>query len=432
MARKRGSKQRRRGERWTRAHVRRLFWRAGFGATEAEAHRWAQEGRAATLRWIVDGDGPAELRGPAPHAGGAALDPENEFGHHVLWWLDRMVRSTRPLEEKLTLVWHDHFATTGEPVPLMLRQNRTLREHALTSFPQLLRAVTLDPAMQRFLSLAGSHKTAPNENFARELMELFTLGSGYTEPDIREASRALTGWMTVEENGSVTGVRFDPKRHDDGLKAIFGQSGAFGLDDVLRLVVEHPRHPRFVIGRLWAAFHHEPLDGPTRKRLTRLYERRGRRIRPLVAAILDHPALYADLARPPLVKSPLVYLAGSLRTGGRGVDTTRWVGLLASMGQLPFHPPSVAGWDGGLSWLNTNAMRARFVVGNELLKDRVLPVEGDAAAQVAGARAALGLPPVSRRTGDVLRDLAGRVEDPAMRQRALRHLLLTGPDAQLH
>src|SRR5687768_17614557 len=112
MARKRRHRGRRRGERWTKAHVRRLFWRAGFGATEQEAERWARAGRAATLAWIVDGDGPAELRGPEPRLKGAPLDPENEFGHDALWWLDRMVRTTRPLEEKLTLIWHDHFATS--------------------------------------------------------------------------------------------------------------------------------------------------------------------------------------------------------------------------------------------------------------------------------------------------------------------------------
>ena len=415
--------------------MRRLFWRAGFGATEREARRWARAGRAATLAWIVRGDGPAQLLGPEPSAQNRPLDPGNEFGHDVLWWLDRMVRTTRPLEERLTLVWHDHFATTGVESPLMLRQNRTLRERALGSFDALLRAVTLDPALQLFLSLAGSSKKAPNENFARELMELFTLGKGYTESDVREAARALTGFVPVVQNGSVTGVRYDPERHDDGVKTLFGTTGALGWEDVLRLVAEHPRHPRFLVTKLWEAFHHEPLDAATRRRLTRRYTRHGRRIRPLVAAILDHPALYSQLAAPPLVKSPVVYLAGMLRSTGRGVDTDRWVGLLASMGQLPFHPPSVAGWEGGSAWLNTNAMRARFMTANELLRDASIEDAGpDPGRQLAAARAATGATSVSRASRTTLRELAATLapDDPVACQRALRHLLLTGPDAQLH
>ena len=126
------------------------------------------------------------VRGSAPTVNGKRLDPVNEYGHDVLWWLDRMVRSQRPLVEKMTLFWHDHFATADQDTPLMLGQNHTLRRGGLGSFRTLLGAVTRDPAMQLFLSLADSDKRAPNENYARELMELFTLGSGYTERDIRE------------------------------------------------------------------------------------------------------------------------------------------------------------------------------------------------------------------------------------------------------
>ena len=134
------------------------------------------------------------MRGPAPRVEGRPLDPLNEWGDDVLWWLDRMIRTTHPLQEKLTLFWHDHFATSEQDTPLMLAQNRMFRRHALGSFRDLLGDVTRDPAMQLFLSLADSTKDAPNENYARELMELFTLGTGYTERDVREAARALTGF----------------------------------------------------------------------------------------------------------------------------------------------------------------------------------------------------------------------------------------------
>src|ERR687895_1148373 len=150
---------------WTEAHVRRLFWRAGFGATPQEAARFAQAGMDATLRFLLRGDGGPQLEGPEPTVDGQPLDPVNEWGHDILWWLDRMVRSRRPLVEKMTLFWHDHFATSGQDTPLMLRQNAMFRRHALGSFRKLLRAVTADPAMQLFLSLADSHRDAPNENY---------------------------------------------------------------------------------------------------------------------------------------------------------------------------------------------------------------------------------------------------------------------------
>ena len=155
---------------WTEAHVRRLFWRAGFGATPAEAKAFAARGKAATIEWLLNGGPGPKLQGPPPKVDGKPLDPNNEWGHDVLWWLDRMVRSQRPLVEKLTLFWHDHFATSDQETPLMLRQNKMFRRRALGDFRALLTAVTKDPAMQLFLSLADSTKEAPNENYARELM----------------------------------------------------------------------------------------------------------------------------------------------------------------------------------------------------------------------------------------------------------------------
>ena len=202
---------------WTEAHARRLTWRAGFGATPSETAELARLGKTKAIGRMLNGDGKTELRGPAPTVAGQPLDPVNEFDHDVLWWLDRMVRTNHPLEERMTLFWHDHFATAETDAPLMLAQNATLRRHALGTFDDLLEAVFLDPAMQVHLSIIGSHKNDPNENFARELFELYCFGAGkgYTEDDIREAARALTGWVGVRANGKLTGTRFDASRHDD-------------------------------------------------------------------------------------------------------------------------------------------------------------------------------------------------------------------------
>jgi uncharacterized protein (DUF1800 family) len=437
---------------WTEAHVRRLFWRAGFGATPAEARRWAVRGRVATLNWVVDGGPGPRLRGSAPTVKGKPLDPVNEYGHDVLWWLDRMVRSQRPLVEKMTLFWHDHFATADQDTPLMLAQNTTLRRGALGSFRGLLGAVTRDPAMQLFLSLANSDKQAPNENYARELMELFTLGSGYSELDVREAARALTGWESRYANDRFQGIRFNAEAHDPGGKRIFGRSGPFGTDDVLDLVVAHPKHAPFLVTKLWSFFVAEPPRRATVRSLAALYRRSGRRIKPVVRAILSHPSLYRSLDAPDMVKAPVVFVAGALRATGQGVHNDDWVWLLSTMGQTLFQPPSVAGWEWGPAWMSSNSMRARFDFANVMLDQPHLKVPEDsgnprlaAANQLRRASAVTGAPWLSARTRSALMSLAAgsyrdlRADDDQGRRtratllaRSLRHLMLAGPDAQLH
>jgi hypothetical protein len=455
--RRRRLQRRRARRRWSRAHARRLLWRAGFGATPAELRHFTARGRAGTIRWLVHGGrgphGTRTLAGPPPRTEDGPLDPVNEWGHDLLWWLDLMVRSQRPLREKLTLFWHDHFATRDQDAPLMLAQNRVLRAHALGSFRALLGAVTTDPAMQAFLSLADSDKRAPNENFARELLELFTLGAGngYSERDIREAARALTGFRGHWDDGRPFRVSYDRAAHDGGVKRIFGRRGRFDWRDVLDLGVAHPRHPGFLVGKLWSFFVTEPLDHRTRRALVRTYVRSGRRVGPVVAEILDHPALYADLGAPRMVKPPIVYVAGMLRATGRGVDTDAWAWLSDMMGQALFRPPSVAGWDWGAAWMSTATMRARFQAATWVTRDPPVRVpEGgarprwSAAEHVARARRATGDPWTSAATDRELLGLARRLlhEDPRpggvpqwradLTQNALRHLLLAGPDAQLH
>jgi uncharacterized protein (DUF1800 family) len=436
--------------RWTDLHVRRLFWRAGFGATDKEAAHFAKRGKQATLNWIVNGGKGPSMVGPAPTVDGHTLDPTNEWGHDVLWWLDRMVRTQRPLVEKMTLFWHDHFATRDQDRPLMLRQNKMLRGRALGPFPTLLKAVTIDPAMLMFLSLADSDKDAPNENYARELMELFTLGKGYSEYDIRQAARALTGFKTHwTRNGDFGGITYEPDNHDPGMKKIFHKRGRFDWHDVIELVTQHPNHAPFLVEKLWAYFITEPLDRRTRTRLVHEYKSSGLKIKPLVAAILAHPKLYAKLDSPEMVKSPVVFVAGALRSTHRYIDVDDWSWLLDNMGQYPFQPPSVAGWDWGPAWLNTNTARARFTAVNYLVQRPPLKVDDksispslSADEHLAMALKAVGNPWISKSTESALKAMVARFSQGArswevqsradMTQRALRHLLLSGPDAQLH
>ena len=436
--------------------MRRLFWRAGFGATPREARHWARRGKAATIRWLFNG-GPAPVpRIAPPNIGGAPLDPVNEYSHDALWWLDRMVRSPRPLQEKLTLFWHDHFATTDQDTPLMLAQNRTLRRHALGSFPVLLREVTRDPAMLLHLSLANSDPEAPNENFARELMELYTLGRGYTERDIREAARALTGFRADwEDDGSVR-TYYDAAYHDRGRKRIFGHRGRHDWQDVLSLCVRHPAHAPFLCGKLWEFFVGAPPPRATRAKLASIYRRSGRRTRPVVAAILAHPALYRQLDAPAMVKSPVVFLAGALRSSGQGIERDSWGWLLSGMGQMPV-PAALGGRLGvghrvALDELHAGPLRRRQPPARHAAHPRGgrhprRPTSSPARA-LARARRAVGQPWISPRAENELLRMARRLlrdrklaegewrqpeqQRADMCQRVLRQLLLAGPDGQVH
>jgi uncharacterized protein (DUF1800 family) len=305
--------------------------------------------------------------------------------------------------------------------------------------------------MQLFLSLSGSTKWAPNENYARELMELFTLGSGYTEQDIREAARALTGFEARWNDDGFKGIRYRKDWHDTGRKRILGKRGNFDWRDVCDIVCDHRRHAPFLVEKLWSFFVTEPLDARTRKQLVKTYTRAKLNVEPVVEQILRHPALYARLDRPDMVKCPVVYLAGTLRPLGVGVQRSSWSWLLQQMGQVLFHPPSVAGWDWGPAWLSTNTMKARFhaitLLSNEKgtplqIPDKTIPIGLPAADVIEAARADTGRPWTSPETDAALERLATdmvsglksweRQQRADARQRSLRHLLLSGPDAQLH
>ena len=212
----------------------RLLWRAGFGPRRGEAEKLAKLGLQRAVTSLVSPGG-ERFVGPAPHdSKGRPLAPADAWGHDHCWWLDRMVRTSRPLVERMTLVWHDWFATSNSGVgsqKLMLTQNRLLRSHALGSFERLLLDVTRDPAMLLWLNGTSNSKDAPNENYAREMMELFTLGAdrgAYTERDVREQARSLTGFRNDWKQGlGDYNFHFDPRQHDTGMKVVFRKSGRY-------------------------------------------------------------------------------------------------------------------------------------------------------------------------------------------------------------
>ena len=441
--------------RFTVAHAERLLWRAGFGPKPGQARKLARLGMRGAVLSLTRPRTRA-LIGPKPVLqNGQPIAPYDVWGNDVLWWLDRMVRSSSPLIERMTLIWHDWFATSNETVNsqrLMIAQNRTQRALCLASFPRLLGAMTTDPAMLLWLSGAGSTKEAPNENYAREMQELFTLGAsdGYTERDVREHARALTGWTFTwnQDTGQPEDFRFDPKLHDDGSKTIYGQHGRFGWKDSLRLVLDHPDHPAHLVTRLWSYLCPEPLSRSDQHAAERLYLASAKQIRPLVEAMLMHPLIHAG---PRMVKPPIVQIAGMLRGIGRYIDTDAWSWESTLAGQTPFYPPNVGGWEAE-RWLNTGTWLARFNLTAQMVDDKRAvkapknplkkPPHVSPAALTEQALAFWGSPtvsPATRRTLNAYAKAAAvdaatadweRSQYPLLALGALRALVAASPDYQ--
>ena len=330
----------------------RLLWRAGFGPKPGQAAELAKLGLHGAVQSLTRPKSKA-LVGPNPSDGeGGALAPKDAWGHDHLWWLDKMVRTEAPLVERMTLVWHDWFATSKSGVPqrLMIDQNQLLRRHALGNFEELAVDITRDPAMLLWLNGTSNNRWDVNENYARELQELFCLGAGrgYSERDVRQLARALTGFRNDWTDSGPTRFRYDNKLHDTGAKKIYGKRGKFGWQEGVRLVTRHRRHPEFMVTKLWGYFIPTKPSPSTVKALSRLYVAHGREVRPLLEAILAHPDLY-DAGRR-MVKPPVVQAAGMLRAVGRGIDTNAWAWLCDSACEYPSCCPTSragmtpAGW----------------------------------------------------------------------------------------
>jgi uncharacterized protein (DUF1800 family) len=426
----------------------RLLWRAGFGPRRGEAAALARKGLDGAVTALT-APGKQRLVGPyARDDKGRRLAPRDAWGHDHLWWLDRMVRGNRPLVERMTLVWHDWFATSNDGVgsqTLMLRQNALFRRYWLGSFRQLLLAVTKDPAMLLWLSGTDNSKWSPNENYARELMELFTLGAGrgYTERDVREQARALTGFRNDwRQSVGPTNFRFDRERHDVGTKRIFGKRGRYGWRDSVQLCLHHRSHPSFMVQKLWGYFIPVAPPRATQKALERAYVRNNYAVRPLVRAILKHPLLYDG---PRMVKPPVVYTAGLLRAAGRGIDTESWTWLCANAGQQLFFPPNVAGWNDD-RWLDTASYLARWDIAGRVTRPAILDPNKvqapfDADKLLDRALEFWGNPTLSSGTKNVLHAYTQRAmatanqtwkrkSYPALIENSLRHLIAVSPDLQ--
>ena len=282
------------------------------------------------------------------------------------WWLNRMaVEAENAFEEKMVLFWHGHFATGFTTVRnswhLLMQQDLFRSEHA-GSFARLLRGIVRDPAMIKYLDSEKNSAREPNENLARELFELFSMGegNGYTEADIKEAARALSGW-TIRDNSAV----FDPTRHDKGTKTVLGQSGPHGSDAIVTAILRRPEPPRLIARKLYRFFVNDhPNPGPEADRVIGALAAELRKsayvVKPVLLKLFRSAHFYAEANRLSVIKSPVqlvAQLSRSLGTPARSMDFVHE--LCTRMAQRVFEPPSVKGWDGGRAWCSAATMAAR-------------------------------------------------------------------------
>ena len=286
------------------------------------------------------------------------------------WWFRRMLRTKAPLQEKMVLFWHDHFATSMQKVrqpAFMILQNELFRKHATGSFKELTHAILEDPAMMLYLDTQTSKKGKPNENFAREVMELFTLGEGnYSEQDIKEAARAFTGYQLNRLNGTVT---HQPRQWDAGEKTIFGRTGKFGGKEVIDLIFRQSAAAELVPRKLWEYFVSEnpPQDGVDA--LSKSFREADFRVEPLLREIFRSKAFYAEKVIRNQIKSPVQYLVQLLKELELADLPQAYVlNAQQQLGQVLFMPPNVAGWDWGKAWINTNTLLSRYNVAGFITK----------------------------------------------------------------
>ncbi|MEZ5668666.1 MAG: DUF1800 domain-containing protein [Alphaproteobacteria bacterium] len=353
--------------------ARHLVVRTGFGASPAEIERLLPMDRARAVALIVS-EAALPVGGPLPEWADdnpmtarrlddvAVADAliARQGATLQAWWVERMLLTRVPLQERMTLFWHGHFASALDKVrspQLMLRQNRLLRRHALARFDVLLADIAVDPAMLLYLDGGANVVGAPNENFAREVMELFTLGVGhYSEADVAEAARALTGWTVHPATGDAL---FVPARHDDGDKTILGRSGPWNGADVVAILLEQPRTAEFVAAALWTEFISTPPGDAELAALAADF-RSDWRIDRLVRAILLQPAFWDPAERGAMIAGPVEWTVGTLRLlDAWDTPPDPVADLCAALGQALFEPPNVAGWPGGDAWIDPSTLAAR-------------------------------------------------------------------------
>lgn len=407
---------------WDKAAATHLLRRAAFGADPETVAAVVKAGPKAAVDRVIKGEETSADGMPAAEftrffdRTEARLGPDGPLRRIQGLWLQRMVNTPRPALEWLTLFWHNHFATSDVKVQntgLMVAQIATLRRHAFGPFGDMLDSVAKDPAMLVWLDAAANRRSRPNENFARELMELFTLGRGnYTEKDIQEAARAYTGWFVVQDRFS-----FLEQQHDAGSKTVLGQSGPFNGEDIHRILLKQPASGLFLAKKLVQHYLTEvdAFPEPLLKPLADTFQESGGATETIVRTILSSRIFNDPAARRRRVKSPVEFVVGACRMLDMA-DPMPSPEMLAdstgAMGQGLYAPPSVAGWDGGPAWIDTTRLVARTNLALGICS-KTGPISGKLNVPAWAKKAGAGSP---AEIADVLADnLLADAATPALR-----------------
>jgi len=388
------------------AEANHLLSRAGFAVSFSDLPVWSALSRQQAVEKLLQGSS-SNITSPPAWVSDPIIRPSKkdktdgnrqaqkaflklQREHHAelsAWWLNEMLTTNSPLNERMTLFWHNHFVSGQKKVKatkLLYIQNQLLRKQAMGNFGSLLHAVSKDPAMLIYLDSASNRKDSPNENFAREVMELFTLGVGnYTEKDIKEAARAFTGWSVDRDTGEFV---FRKKLHDDGQKTILGKTGNFDGDDVLDILLSQPQATEFIVTKMWRELVSTEInaaDKATIKKIAVDFRQSRYEIKTALKGILLSDAFYALENRGSIIKSPVDLVIGALKQLDIKLSSAEsLVPVLRQLGQNLFDPPNVKGWPGGEVWINTNSLLARKTFLDRLLRTEDIQVSSEGKTQM--------------------------------------------------
>ncbi|MFC0216294.1 DUF1800 family protein [Paenibacillus chartarius] len=438
--------------RWTAVEAGHLLRRACFSARPDEIAASLELGREKTVEALLSGQPLVKTNNGMKKV--LPMDEVKVDGkplkstdilHQKLYWIYRMIHSSAPLKEKMTLFWHGHFATSDYKVDdpeLMARQNQLFRDHALGSYKELLLEVCKDPAMMIWLDMNRNQKGKPNENFAREVLELFTLGNGhYTEQDVKEAARAFTGWQVDKKTQKVW---FEPRLHDQQEKKVLGVRGELNSGDVIELLFQKKELGVFMARKLLQYFVAEQPPLLWVELVARDF-RSKKTVGEVLRSIFLSDAFYSPQVMRRLVRPPVDYVVGIMRVLELPLSKA-YLTALARMQQDIYFPPDVSGWKGGRNWLETSALLARCqfaeeiafkVDANVLTSKRFTPEKSDdAQIWVRQWAEAAGVGELGNRTRETLEQyvrkvMAGSKPPYGDKLRGMLYLLLASPEAQM-
>lgn len=382
-------------------HIQHLLWRAGFSEKPEIIHQYSQQSIKKNVKQllkdaenfeaidVVDGmDIYSELQAMKQDTLMTTQERKKQLNKMVkeeegalnIAWIDKMLDSKAVLREKMALFWHGHFACRTRNPLFAQHYLNTIRQYSLGKFGDLLMAVSKEPAMLQFLNNQQNRKRSPNENFARELMELFTLGRGnYTEHDIKEAARAFTGW---EFNRKENSFFFNTRQHDFETKEFFGKTGKFDGEDIIQMILAKKETANFIVTKIYKNFVNEQIDVEIIQELSEHFYKSNYDIASLMEEIFTSAWFYDAQNIGSHIKSPVELLVSLQRsTGARFVEKQSLLFIQRVLGQVILYPPNVAGWAGGKNWIDSSSLLFRmqlpYLAFNNTIVQTVAKSDGD-------------------------------------------------------